>query len=575
MSTDHYRRVLGAVTTSLSGLVLAVLAWTSPHADAAQQPADVAQPPGPVGPPTMAVLEGSLDWGDLGPDWRKELAIYGDELLLFRWKINAFGVAKGRWQISDPDGTPLAQGEVGAAQTPGQFYQFSLKVADLGLSPPLRVRIQALSGTNGAVGHVSPPVVVNLAVNTGFGTCFTDGGLGLPIADKLEVIRAANGVPAIGGAIVTKHGLEVFDAVGIRKIEPDPADAIPVTKFDSWHLGSDTKAMTATLVGILHQLSPSTVGWDTTIADAFPEWVGTIHPTMAQTTLRQLLAHRSGLYKFSEVQAAKLSQSNLSVTQQRRAFTQAVVQDPYLLAPGVLFSYQNANFVIAGAMLENLFQQSWENLISQYLFQPLGMTSAGFGPPALGGAPEPWGHWVDDGSYTPTNGDNPMSLGPAGTVHASLGDWAKFIRLFLKGSEGAVTLNAATLSELTTAYTSNDPWFAVWPQSYGWGWIVFGANGDESVGHDGSNGSWYARANVYLKRGYALLAVTNSGGDNALEAMNDTVNMLEAHHSNCPNNAGRVRRGSFRPGGWFGGFGLQSLEVTPGCAPPTELPRVP
>jgi hypothetical protein len=370
-----------------------------------------------------ATLEASFDWGDLGWDWQKTLGIEGTETLFFRWKIGASTATKGRWQITSASNVLLAQGEVGAAQTPGEYFLFLINLDTLNLPPPpYNVRLQALTSTGAAVGLASAAVVLEQAAPSP-STCFTDGGLGLPIADKLEAIRAAHGVPALGGAVVTKYGMEVFDAVGIRKIQPYPA---AVTKYDKWHLGSDTKAMTSMLVGLLRQYYPTIVGWNTTVAQAFPEWAATMNTTFAQTTLRQLLAHRSGLYKFSDEQNAKLWQSNLSVTQQRRAFAHAVAHAPYLMAPGVMFNYQNGNYIIAGAMLEKLFNQSWESLINQYLFQPLGMSSAGFGGPAAGGKPQPWGHYDNNGVFTPTDGDNPPSLGPAGTVHASLTDWAKF-----------------------------------------------------------------------------------------------------------------------------------------------------
>jgi CubicO group peptidase (beta-lactamase class C family) len=544
--TCNVRFVILSATAFVALLVVshgAAAQTVAPSAKGAGPPIGRASPFQPM---YMATLEASFNLGDLGPDWRKELGIYGDETLLFRWKINTATAAKGRWEISGINGGLLAQGEVGAAPTPGNYYQFSLNFNTLGLSPPFKVRIQALTSNGSEVGHISPPVILNQAVNTGFGMCFTDGGLGLPIDDELEAIRMAHGVPALGGAVVTKHGLEVFDAVGIRKVESNPANQVAVTKYDKWHLGSDTKAMTSMLVGILRQYYPSIVGWNTTVAAAFPEWAGTMDATIAQTTLRQLLAHRSGLYKFTDEQNAKLTQVNVSVTQQRRNFTHAVAHGPYLLAPGVLYQYENANYVIAGAMLENLFQQSWEDLMTQYLFQPLGMASAGFGGPAKGGNPQPWGHYDDNGVYAPTDGDNPPSLGPAGTVHASLADWAKFIRLYLKGHEGGVTLTNATRTELMTAYTSSDPWFVVWPQSYGWGWGI-SASGDKVLAHDGSNTAWYARAVVFVDKGYALLVVTNAAalGDvnHGMLAVNDATAMLQNYHTACPDYS-RSTRGS-------------------------------
>ena len=141
------------------------------------------------------------------------------------------------------------------------------------------------------------------------------------------------------------------------------------------------------------------------------------------------------------------------------------------MAPGVLFQYQNENFIIAGAMLENLFNDSWENLITQYLFQPLGMTSAGLAvqPPVENRSPGAIGTTTGcTRRPTPT-----ISVpGPSRNRARLTRGLGKFIRLYLTGQEGGVTLTASTRTTLMTAYTSSDPWFAWWPVSYGWGWGI-------------------------------------------------------------------------------------------------------
>jgi CubicO group peptidase (beta-lactamase class C family) len=45
---------------------------------------------------------------------------------------------------------------------------------------------------------------------------------------------------------------------------------VAVSVGDRWHLGSDTKAITATLLAVL--ADKGVVGWDLTIAQAFPDW---------------------------------------------------------------------------------------------------------------------------------------------------------------------------------------------------------------------------------------------------------------------------------------------------------------
>ena len=61
------------------------------------------------------------------------------------------------------------------------------------------------------------------------------------IDDLLEPIRQKYGLPSLAGAIVTSKGLIAIDAVGVRK----SGTTVPVTADDMWHLGSDTKSMTA------------------------------------------------------------------------------------------------------------------------------------------------------------------------------------------------------------------------------------------------------------------------------------------------------------------------------------------
>jgi CubicO group peptidase (beta-lactamase class C family) len=83
-------------------------------------------------------------------------------------------------------------------------------------------------------------------------------------------------------------------------------------------------------------------------------------------------------------------------------------------------------------MLERAGGKTWEELVVERVFGPLGLRSAGFGPQAgLGCVDAPLGHLVGaDGTPKPMlagpNGDNPAVIGPAGTVHLSILDFARW-----------------------------------------------------------------------------------------------------------------------------------------------------
>jgi hypothetical protein len=53
---------------------------------------------------------------------------------------------------------------------------------------------------------------------------------------------------------------------------------------------------------------------------------------------------------------------------------------------GATFEYSHIGYVVAGAILEEKFGESWESLIHTRLFEPLKLQTAGFGAPGRQGA---------------------------------------------------------------------------------------------------------------------------------------------------------------------------------------------
>jgi CubicO group peptidase (beta-lactamase class C family) len=450
----------------------------------------------------------SHDLGDLGYDWGTSLTYDPGEKIVCRWSTTHTGATGAVYQVLDTQNQQvLAQGGLNGAPPSGGHRLFFIHLAQVPSRPSYLVRLQARGAGSQLLGSPSAPCTLTRASSSPI-TQFTDVGLSLGIQSRVESIRAKHDVPALGGIIVTRQGVEAIAVDGVRK----HGNSAKVTELDRWHLGSCTKAMTATLVGILAQRGQ--VAWNTSISEAFPGWASTMNAGYRDMTFFELCGHRAGVpNELTDAEYQIYNDANRSVVQRRRDTVYKVLHRSPISTPGTTYAYSNIGYVIVGAMLEELMGRSWEQLMQAELFSPLGMTSAGFGPPgSTSFLNAPWGHQDTATGRTSYHHDNTAAHGPAGTVHASLRDWAKFIRLHLTGSQGNVTLHPWTLTRLHTELPPppDDP------KRYGWGWGMSNPSSGGLSGlvldHNGTNTMWFAVATIYQDMGFAVLTVSNIGG---------------------------------------------------------------
>ena len=181
---------------------------------------------------------------------------------------------------------------------------------------------------------------------------------------------------------------------------------------------------------------------------------------------------------------------------------QALLDNPPAGAEGDSL-YSNLSYVLAGAMAERLTGKSWETLMRERLFAPLGITTAGYGPPGTPGqVDQPWGHKADPtGRLVPSQDDLDAARGPAGTVHLSVEDWAKFVSLWLGDGQPAI-LDRRTLNELRTDESG----------IYAAGWYLAQQSwaGGTTISHGGTHERWYAYVYIAPERGLAYLIVANA-----------------------------------------------------------------
>jgi CubicO group peptidase (beta-lactamase class C family) len=343
------------------------------------------------------------------------------------------------------------------------------------------------------------------------------------VSALLAPILEKHGIPGMAGAIVEGDRVAAMGAAGVR----EKGKEARATTEDLWHLGSCTKAMTATLCAML--VEEGKLRWDSTVGEAFRD-LPKLDPAWKPATLDQLCTQRAGAPPDLSAGGLwdRLCRMGGPAEKQRLALAEGVLTRPPLHAPGSRFLYANANLALAGAMAERAAGKPWEDLLREHLFKPLGMDSAGFGAPGTAGkVDQPRGHRADGTPVLPGPGaDNPAAIGPAGTVHASVGDWAKFVALHLQGARGKPRLlKEETFTRLQTA--PEDP-----EDRYAMGWKVAERPwaGGRVLTHAGSNTMWYCVAWLAPEKGFAVLVCCNRGGDGAAQACDEAASALVREH---------------------------------------------
>jgi len=318
----------------------------------------------------------------------------------------------------------------------------------------------------------------------------------------LEAVAQAK-VPGMVAAITSSEGVLTIGTAGVRKIESE----VKLTGQDHIHLGSCTKAMTSVLLATL--VAERQLTWETSLIDVLPELKGKIHPDYHAITIWQLLTHRAGV----EANAANWwVYGKMELKKRRLAILQANLKEAPTRKQGV-YHYSNLGYMIAGCMAEKVNGSTWESLMQKRIFDPLGMDSAGFGPPgASGKTDQPWGHVRSGEGWRPRQFDNAEALGPAGRVHASFADWAKFLAMQLSGGK-SLGLDRKILDKLVTPTGTYAGGWRVTKRPWGKGTVLT---------HSGSNTMWYALVWVAPQLDRAFLVATNSR-DNDSHAICDQM----------------------------------------------------
>ncbi|MDD8021979.1 MAG: serine hydrolase [Paracoccaceae bacterium] len=353
----------------------------------------------------------------------------------------------------------------------------------------------------------------------------------------LQQVQQEYDLPALAAAVVKDGQVIAAAAVGTRVWHGQ----VPVSINDRFHLGSNTKSMTATLAGMM--VDEGRLSWSSTVGEVLGADVPGLSPSLAKATLEQLLSHSSGIPGDTDEMLTLYFNENVFDYNPPalRLHTLAAWKNHDLVMPeGSPFQYSNFGYMIAGSMIEKVAGTPWEQLMYERIFGPMGMETARLGAQATYGLVDAAvGHRVQpDGTIMPMlwgpAADVPTVIAPAGNANMSVLDYAKWAGWNAgQGKRGPAlvtpeTLNVIQSSHVQTPVRRNPPPGTPETGGYGLGWgiVAFDWAGKPLLTHNGSNSMNLARLVIDPDQDLGVVVLTNFASQPANVAVGEVMQHL-------------------------------------------------
>jgi CubicO group peptidase (beta-lactamase class C family) len=300
----------------------------------------------------------------------------------------------------------------------------------------------------------------------------------LPMLEQLaQHVIERKDVPGMAIAVVHRDEVVYLKGFGQREVgKPGLVDGDTV-----FQLASLSKPISATVVAAL--VSEGKVGWDTRIAAIDPGFeLHDAYPT-AEVTIRDLFAHRSGLWGDAGNDIESLGYTRDQILGRLK-----------LLKPGASFraryAYSNFGLTEGAVAAARTASMSWEDLAEAKLFGPLGMSSTSFRHrDFLARTNRASLHVPVDGAWSPRVKRDPDAQAPAGGASSGARDLAQWVRLQLAegklGGTQLISSEAIGETHLPLMLLGKNP-ISGEPSFYGLGWGIDSSEHGTRWSHSGA-----------------------------------------------------------------------------------------
>jgi CubicO group peptidase (beta-lactamase class C family) len=244
-------------------------------------------------------------------------------------------------------------------------------------------------------------------------------------------------VPGAAVAVVQDGKAVLLKGYGVR----DATKPGAVDENTIFQLASVTKTLTGVAAAIV--VDDGKLDWDTPIFNYLPEFVA-YDPYMTRyLTERDLLAQRTGWPAYTGDMVDSFGYDRAEILRRLRFF-----KPRYSLRE--VAQYSNPGFFVAGEVAAAASQQSWNELVEQRLFKPLGMSRSGTRAKDLQNANATAAHALADSKVVVVEPTKLDITGAASSGTSTAADMSKLMLMFLnKGAyNGKQILKPETVDEI-------------------------------------------------------------------------------------------------------------------------------
>lgn len=291
---------------------------------------------------------------------------------------------------------------------------------------------------------------------------------------QLAILSERPEMAGLSVAVVEDGTLRFVRSYGVV----DRATGVKVTPDTLFRWASVSKTVTGTLAATLAEAGA--INLERPVSD----WQTSLRlPGGAETrlTLAQLLSHQTGLTK-------NAFDDKLEAGESPDALRRSLVSAPLQCPPGTCHTYQNIAFDTASEILTQAAGKRFEDAVGERFFEPLEMTSAGYGMARMT-ASQNWArpHAID--KVLPLR-ETYWRVPAAAGIESNIVDFARWMQATMGVRAGVVRSSALRLAQNPRVETprlySGALAQALSGPRYGLGWRSFHYAGHALIGHSGA-----------------------------------------------------------------------------------------